>query len=362
MTEVDRGDRSPAGAGLTDAERLVLRFLVTMRSGHTAAAYGTDLGVHVPRPRPRDPGDRRSADTPARRTAGPSRAPAWLTYCRAAGLNPLDGIRDYHAALWARGLEAAGLSPATVARKLAAVSSWYAWLAEAGEVPTNPLARLARPYVDPDVSKTPGLTKDQAQAMLGYADRAVTPAARRNAALLYLIALTGARVSEATGADVPHLGIDRGHRVLWVTRKGGQAYPLVVPAPVIIRLEAYFEARRDMDRLPAVPGTAAPPVPLIATMSGKRMRDADVWLIMRQLARGTGLPPELVSHLGPHAVRHTFATLALDAGVPLRDLQDAMGHKDPRTTRRYDRARGRLDRSPGYLLAAYLEDDHAEGT
>jgi integrase/recombinase XerD len=81
-----------------------------------------------------------------------------------------------------------------------------------------------------------------------------------------------------------------------------------------------------------------------------------VWLTMRQLARGAGLPPELVSHLGPHAVRHTFATLALDAGVPLRDLQDAMGHKDPRTTRRYDRARGRLDRSPGYQVAAYLTE------
>jgi len=44
----------------------------------------------------------------------------------------------------------------------------------------------------------------------------------------------------------------------------------------------------------------------------------------------------------------------LDAGVSLRDLQDAMGHAEPRTTRRYDRSRGRLDRSPGYTLTAYL--------
>jgi integrase len=51
---------------------------------------------------------------------------------------------------------------------------------------------------------------------------------------------------------------------------------------------------------------------------------------------------------------HTFATLNLDVGASLRDLQDAMGHASPRATRRYDRSRGNLDRSPGYLLAGYL--------
>lgn len=45
-------------------------------------------------------------------------------------------------------------------------------------------------------------------------------------------------------------------------------------------------------------------------------------------------------------MRHAFATLNLDAGASLRDLQDAMGHSSPRTTRRYDRSRGNLDRSP----------------
>jgi integrase/recombinase XerD len=48
----------------------------------------------------------------------------------------------------------------------------------------------------------------------------------------------------------------------------------------------------------------------------------------------------------------------LDAGASLRDLQDAMGHASPRTTRRYDRSRGNLDRSPGYLLAGYISRAH----
>jgi integrase/recombinase XerD len=78
--------------------------------------------------------------------------------------------------------------------------------------------------------------------------------------------------------------------------------------------------------------------------------------LIRRLGKAAGLPADLVSHLGPHAVRHAFATLYLDAGGSLRDLQDAMGHADPRTTRRYDRARCSLDRSPGYRLSAYLAE------
>jgi integrase len=54
-------------------------------------------------------------------------------------------------------------------------------------------------------------------------------------------------------------------------------------------------------------------------------------------------------------VRHAYATLYLDAGGSLRDLQDAMGHADPQTTR-YDRARYSLDQSPGYRLSAYLAE------
>jgi integrase len=79
---------------------------------------------------------------------------------------------------------------------------------------------------------------------------------------------------------------------------------------------------------------------------------AEVSKILRRLAKAAGLPEDLV--LSPHSTRHTYATLALDAGVELRDLQDAMGHADPRTTRRYDRNRNNLNRSPGNVLAGYL--------
>jgi integrase/recombinase XerD len=58
--------------------------------------------------------------------------------------------------------------------------------------------------------------------------------------------------------------------------------------------------------------------------------------------------------VGPHTLRHAFITAALDAGVPLRDVREAASHADPRTTMRYDRARGSLDRHATYIVAAYL--------
>jgi integrase/recombinase XerD len=64
--------------------------------------------------------------------------------------------------------------------------------------------------------------------------------------------------------------------------------------------------------------------------------------------------PGITKPVGPHTLRHAFITAALDAGVPLRDVQDAPSHADPRTTMRYDRARRRLDRRATYIVAVYL--------
>jgi hypothetical protein len=64
--------------------------------------------------------------------------------------------------------------------------------------------------------------------------------------------------------------------------------------------------------------------------------------------------PRCVKRVGPHTLRHAFITAALDAGVPLRDVQEAASHADPRTTMRYDRARVSLDRHATYIVATFL--------
>jgi site-specific recombinase XerD len=62
----------------------------------------------------------------------------------------------------------------------------------------------------------------------------------------------------------------------------------------------------------------------------------------------------VTKHISPHRLRHSFITPGLDAGVPLRDVQIAARHADPRTTTRYDRARNNLDRHASYIVAAFI--------
>jgi site-specific recombinase XerD len=92
--------------------------------------------------------------------------------------------------------------------------------------------------------------------------------------------------------------------------------------------------------------------PLLATASGGRLRQGHLWELVRSLARDAGI--EAWDQLSRHCLRHSAITFALDAGAALRDVQDYAGHKDPRTTRRYDHARDSLDRNAAYAVAAYL--------
>jgi integrase/recombinase XerD len=321
-----------AAADADPVTRLVLGWLAGKRSEHTRTAYARDIGI-IPR-----------------RRAG--QVPSWLAWCRMAGVHPVAGVTGMHVAVYARQLASAELSPSSAARKLAAVAGWYAWLERRGHIPASPAAGIARPRRPSARPATPGLTPDQALSLVRAADTAPGAQRARTAALVAVLLFTGARVSEVIGADVEDLGTERGRRVLWVTRGDGQRRSLALPAPAAARIDAYLAERDGQDR--PRPHAPAEPRVLFATASGQRLFAADVWRIVRRLAARAGLPDELARHLGPEVMRHSFATLYLDAGGSLGDLQQVMGHADPRTTRRYDRSRHTPNRSPGDVVAAYL--------
>ena len=290
-------DSSPSAgvalvAAAADADwvtRLVLGWLAAKRSPNTRTAYARDIGI-----------------TPQRRAG---RAPSWLTWCQAEGVDPVTGVTGLHVARYARRLQAAGLSPASAARKLAAVSSWYAWLARRGHITASPAAGIARPRAAPHTPPGPGLTRAQALALVHAADQATGPQRARTAALVALLLFTGARLSDVIGADVADLGTSRGHRVLWVTRGNGRRQGLPLPSPAASRIDAYLAGRA---------GLAGVPV-LFATRTGGRLFAADVRRVVRRLATRAGLPAGQASHLGPRAIRHSSATLEPDAGGPLRE-------------------------------------------
>ena len=89
---------------------------------------------------------------------------------------------------------------------------------------------------------------------------------------------------------------------------------------------------------------------LLLGVSGERLNRQAAARIVRRLAKRAGV----AKHISPHPLRHSFITAALDAGVPLRDVQIAARHADPRTTTRYDRARNNIDRHANYVVTAFI--------
>jgi integrase len=90
--------------------------------------------------------------------------------------------------------------------------------------------------------------------------------------------------------------------------------------------------------------------PVFLAADGGRLDRHGAGRIVRRVARRAGI----IKPVGPHTLRHAFITAALDAGGSLRAVQEAASHADPRTTMRYDRARGSLDRHATYIVAAYV--------
>ena len=132
-------------------------------------------------------------------------------------------------------------------------------------------------------------------------------------------------------------------------RKGARRAKVPLAPATAAALDAYLADRARRGGLSDARQLAGP---LLATASGGRLRQGHLWELVRRLARDAGI--QAWDQLSPHCLRHSAITFALDAGATLRDVQDYAGHKDPRTTRRYDHARDSLDRNAAYAVAAYL--------
>ena len=278
-----------AAADADPVALLVTAWLSTRRSENTRTAYARDIGI-----------------TPQQR---PGRAPSWLTWCQQHKVHPVTGVTALHVAQYARQLDAAGLSPASAARKLAAISSWYAWLARRAHITASPAAGIARPRPGPHTPHTPpgpALTQGQALALIHAADTAPGPQRARTAALTAVLLLTTARLSEITGADIADLGTSGGRRVLQVTRANGRRQDLPLPGAAASRIDAYLASRASQ----------AGDQPLFATRTGQRLFAADVRRTLRRLATQAGLPADQARHLGPRTIRQSLTTLYLQTGTP----------------------------------------------
>ena len=235
---------------------------------------------------------------------------------------------------FARHFEDLGRARATISRRLCTITSLYRYAVEEGLLDRSPAVHVRRPRLDYESNAT-GLDRNEVGAMLVTAGLAGLAGARDHA-LISLLALNGLRVSEAIGADIERLGLERGHRTLLVHRKGGKH----VTIPL---------APRTARAVDLVVGERAEG-PIFVSRDGQRPDRRGASRIVRRIARHAGI----TKRVGPHTLRHAFITAALDAGVPLRDVQEAASHADPRTTMRYDRARVSLDRHATYIVSTFI--------
>jgi integrase/recombinase XerD len=240
-------------------------------------------------------------------------------------------IRRADIECFARDMEARGRARATITRRLCTIAGFYRYAVEEDLLDHSPAAHVRRPRLDYESHAT-GLDRNELGAILVAAGLG----AATEHALISLLALNGLRVSEATGASIEALGTERGHRTLTITRKGGKVVTIPLAPRTARAIDLAIGERTDG--------------PIFVALDGRRLDRRGAARIVRGAARRAGI----TKPVGPHTLRHAFITAALDAGVPLRDVQEAASHADPRTTIRYDRARASLDRHATYIVAAFV--------
>ena len=134
-----------------------------------------------------------------------------------------------------------------------------------------------------------------------------------------------------------NLDVNRGHRTLFIHRKGNKTATIPLSPRTARALDLYIGER--------------PSGPIFLNHDGTSRLDRHASArIVRRLTKAAGID----KRISPHSLRHSFITAALDAGVPLRDVQEAASHSDPRTTMRYDRGRGSLDRHATYIVSTFV--------
>jgi hypothetical protein len=171
----------PLQPAFSDAERLALAGFLAGYRGLTREAYALDLRQ-------------------------------FTTWCRARSLN-LFAVRRADIEGFARDLEARGRARATVTRRLCTIAGFYKYAVEEELLDHSPAAHVRRPRVDYE-SHAVALDRNELGALLVAAGLGSPP----EHALISLLALNGLRVSEATGADIEQLGLERGHRTMTITR------------------------------------------------------------------------------------------------------------------------------------------------
>jgi integrase/recombinase XerD len=334
----------PVSRGEDRVSALAAAFAASAKSRHTQTARVRDL---------------LGPSGPARGGSRPARTPAWIPWCAGRHIDPLGQVRAAYLLAWLADLAAGGDSESTRNRRLATVSAWYDYLIRDEQVPRNPVG-LLKPGEKPKSAKTIHRTspthapsRDQA----GRLQRAADEHSPLASAFVALLVGTGARVSELANINVGDFYQDGGHVMLAATGKGGIVNQVPVPPDVWSRVWRLLQDRADDDdRLPVSAGDTGGggERPLLSRQrTKKRMGRQELAKLLAALLRKAGIDG---GRYTPHSFRNAYISDGVRDGVPIRDLQRAVGHRSVETTIRYDKSHLSPERHPNYRRAAQLAE------
>ena len=220
-------------------------------------------------------------------------------------------------------LRARQYKDATVARKVAAVKSFFGFLTAEGLIDGDPTENLKSPQVGKSLPKA--LTVEEVDELLEQPARRSTPEARRDKAMLELLYATGLRVTELVSLDLSDVALESDPVTVRCVGKGERERILPLHQRPIDELRQYiFHVRPKLVRNRRESA-------LFVNRRGERLTRQGFWLILKNYAREANLDKAIT----PHTLRHTYATHMLSGGMPLRNVQDALGHASISTTQIY---------------------------
>ena len=219
-----------------------------------------------------------------------------------------------------------GYSPATIARKMAAIKSLYLFLVRQGAIAENPAASLGSPEVKKPLPRA--ISADDIDRLVRQADKRSSPEGLRDAAMLQLLCATGMRVTELVSLDLEDVDLERG--CLFCTGRQSRRRELPLDERAIAVLERYLLEGRPRLVRGEQDGEA-----MFLNHRGRRLTRQGFWLIMKAMARDAGI----VAEVTPHTLRHSFAAHRLKDGLELSRLRELLGHANISTTQIYTQVR-----------------------
>ncbi|MFZ2487387.1 MAG: site-specific tyrosine recombinase XerD [Anaerolineae bacterium] len=209
----------------------------------------------------------------------------------------------------------------TVARKVAAVKSFFHYLHNEGEINNDPTLTLESPKVKKHLPKA--ISEDDVERLLAEPGKSDSPKSLRDSALLEILYATGMRVTELVSLNVQDVDLEAG--TVYCLGKGDRERVVPIYDQAAQVLTNYLS-----DGRPALIHEASEQA-LFLNHRGERLTRQGLWLIIKYYVDVIGIEGEVT----PHTLRHSFATHMLHGGAKLRDVQKLLGHANISTTQVY---------------------------